>query len=140
MTILRSKVHSQLRSEVLHHQPTTRRGVDNDHGSWNIHILQDLEVGHVEFEWLYPHLRHGHKGRLAVRKLGFQSQWLPATNQPEGHHTSGRNFTNHAPQLLDALHSRTIHTEDDVVLFDPGFTGGGVLVHHGHFHAVVILE
>ncbi len=44
----------------------------------------------------------------------------------------------HAAQLLDALHIGTIHRKDDIMFLQPSFSGGRILIDHGHFHALLV--
>ena len=46
----------------------------------------------------------------------------------------------HAAQLLHAFHLASIEVEDDVVLFEPGFACGSVLIDQRDFHAMFFLE
>ena len=63
---------------------------------------------------------------------------FPADSQ--GDHAATGSFADHPPQLGCALNSGPVQGQDDIVFFETGFAGRGVLIDHGDFRAVLFLE
>ena len=77
---------------------------------------------------------------MPVGKLRFDRQRLTVAADAESHHAAWRRFLDHPAQLGGTLYRRTVQAHDDIMLVQPGFSGGSVLVDHGDFRTVLFLE
>src|ERR1700674_1454849 len=138
LAVLHAKEVSQLRSNVFHHQPAACRLVDDDHRDGHIevrHCGHFRHPRHVDVNLRLP--RH----RLApVGKLHLDGHRLTVAADPEIHHSAWGRFLNHPAQLGSTLYGCTVQAHDDVMLVQPGFSGGSVLVKHGDLCSVLLLE
>src|SRR5450631_2473802 len=142
VAILGAEEISQLRSEVLDHQPAAHGRMHyyyrNRHIDTNIrHRRNRRDRGDGRHDELkVSGLR---SETFPVRKLRLESARLAIAADFDVDHATAGNFADHAPQLLHTFDFLSIDAQDDVVLFDAGLSSRSVLVHHGHFHAALLL-
>src|ERR1039458_36505 len=129
---------SQLRCNVFHHQPAAHPGVDDDDRDRQVEVRQVRQLGHLwhlELTVLTPPRR-----LVPVGELHLDRHSLTVAADAEIHDAAGRRFLNHPAQLGGTLYRGTVQAYDDVVLVQPGFSGGSVLVDHGDRGSVLFLE
>src|SRR5271157_1267650 len=136
--VLDPKEVSQLRGKVFHHQPAAQRRVDDDHRDGHVEVRHRGDLRHVELEFAAL-WRPSHR-LVPVGKLHLDRQGLTVAADAEIHHAARWRFFNHPAQLGSTLYRRAVQAYDDVMLVQPGLSGGSVLVDHRDLRAVLFLE
>ena len=143
LAVFRPEEFAQLGCEIFDHQSTTHGGM-NDHDG-NGHVVHRRKFGHRWNRWrlkvvaVIARVETG-GGTPPVGKLDFHREGLPVATETKSDDASGRNFVNHPAQLLNAFNRRPVHRQNDVALFDAGFSRRRVLVDHGDFDAVLFFK
>src|SRR5262249_48096975 len=76
----------------------------------------------------------------AIGKLHADLDRVAIAADPERHRASRRSLADDPPQLFLAFYWGAVDFQNDVVFLHAGFACRGVLVHHGHFHAALLLQ
>src|ERR1019366_69036 len=135
LAIFRPEEVAQLRAHVLHHQTAVGRGMNHHNRSWNIQLRKSSEVWHHKLEF-----RGQYRKIFAAGGVRLQGQWVAVAAGGLPDAAPRRDFVNHAPQLLYALHWFAIDTQDHVMLSNSSLPGRSVLIHHGDFHSALFLQ
>src|SRR5262249_18299784 len=114
-TVLCSKKVAQLGRQVLHHQATAHRRVHHHNRDRHIDIRHNWHDRHVELEFLAVRTKIVSEILLAIRQFRLHGHHLAIAADSEAYRSPGRDFADHAAQLLHTLHLAAIQSNDDVV-------------------------